>query len=346
METYKVAIIANLRARGGRAIKALHPIIRYTERKNQKKRFLIETPNDLSCMAESIIRVINEFEADLIVIFGGDGTLHRVVDKINYLYKTGEIKRKPPLAPIGGGTQESLLKWLGWSNPKDDILKILGLSKLPYKIFTKIVNTPLDHLPLRKIKPLKITYNNAKENNELQDLYGFIFIMGAVNRIIELYDQDDKSLAVGLKHITLGALASITGYPKSHAHLVHQFKTKITGNGKEIQHDNPLTIIASVTKSLLFGIKPLQGHAESNQFYVGSYAIPAWMISLILPFFARAFYVPPTNQFYNKPVSQLSILAPNEGSFFTDGDIHYNQPGTIIILSVDEENEFVSFIEE
>ncbi|MCP4296915.1 MAG: hypothetical protein GY786_15035, partial [Proteobacteria bacterium] len=127
---------------------------------------------------------------------------------------------------------------------------------------------------MRKIKPLKITFHNSDDNNELQSRYGFIFIMGAVNRVIELYDTDNKSLPVGIKHVTLGALGSVTGYPKSHAKLVHQFKAKVLAKNKEIGHDNPLSIVASVTKSLLFGISPLTGNAENNQFYCGSYAIP------------------------------------------------------------------------
>lgn len=328
--TYKVGVIANLRAGGG--YEAFHPVLADIQRYNG--RVFYHLPDSVTKLSGVLIDLVENNQVDLLMVYGGDGTLHKVVDVLLFELGRGRIRRMPPILPLGGGTQKSLFQWLGWGHG-------LILHEKPIQIFRKAMTTSFEHLPLRRMSPLSITFDN-RDKGRSETHYGFIFIMGAINRVIELYDRSGKSVSSGLKHVALGAMASLTGFPRSHAELVHQFEATQLADGKPLPHRDPLAIICSVTESLLFGIEPFAGRPGSNQFFTASYAVPAPVVAAMTPLEWRGTVIPKHPRFFNQPVFNFTIIPDKEGTFFVDGDFFHNVPGRPIEIGLGPEIALVS----
>jgi len=211
----------------------------------------------------------------------------------------------------------------------------------PLRIFRRIMSTPLEHLPIRKMRPLAITFHNAETRREEKHI-GFIFCMGAVARVIKLYEAEGKAPISGLKHIGLGMSASFFGFPRTHGAVVGQFEAEQWADGERLNRDDPLIVLCSVTESLLFGIEPFAGFAESNQFYAISYSIPASVISALVPVAWRATVVPPGERFFNRPVFSFSLRPTQEHLIFVDGDFYSATPGEKIQIELGPELSLVS----
>ncbi|OGF33834.1 hypothetical protein A2533_02815 [Candidatus Falkowbacteria bacterium RIFOXYD2_FULL_35_9] len=327
-------LIANPYARGGR--KQLGPIERLAKKK-YRDTVSYHATNEISEISGTLIKLINQRKIKILFIFGGDGTIHKVIDILIYELLRGNIDRLPLILPIGGGTMEAVFQWLGWDDK-------------PINIFRKGLEIDIDKIPIRKLRPLKITFWNA-DTDRLESHYGFFFIIGAVNRVIQLYDRQGKSVIGGIKHIVQGATAALTGLPPTHKHLLHQFDAKIFANGKILPQNKPLSIICSVCDSLLFGdkfygIKPYAGRAESNQFYCMCYSLPAWIPVAVLPFVMKGILVPKTDFTLNQPLFLLEATTKKEDSIFIDGDFYKIKPGETIKVEPGPEIEMGSFFDK
>jgi len=320
-------VIANPRA--GKRYIQLEDLHRLSKSRLFHDNTSFNITNNVDEVKPTLMKLINEYGVKIIFVYGGDGTAQKVVNILIYEFSRGRIKYIPKIVLLGGGTQKAIFQWLGWT--KED----------PEEIFLRVVQTPIEQLPIRKLRPLQITFTQASKQRQ-ETHYGFIFIIGAVNRVINLYDSQGKSFLNGLKHVGLGLMAGLTKFPRSHAKLMHQFKAEVEANGQRVPQSMPLNAICSVTESLLFGIEPFAGKAETNQFYTACYAIPAWMISVMLPGIVRAHYVPPTDPFFNKPVTEFGITPESEKSFFLDGEFYHIEPGTkITVTRAKEEIEMI-----
>lgn len=315
--SYKIGVVANLRSGGG--YDGFKPI--KAEIEHLRDRVFYHVTDSVTKISGALIALIETNKVDAIFVYGGDGTLHKVVDALIYEYGRGRISRIPPILPLGGGTQKALFQWLGWGHG-------LFFHEKPIHIFRKALASPLEHLPLRQCRPLAITFVNREKGRE-ETHYGFIFIMGALTRVIQLYDQRGKSVSAGLKHIGLASLASLTGFPRSHAELMYQFQAEQFADGKRLEHENPLAVVCSVTESLLFGVKPFIGTTESNQFYLASLAVPPILGAAMVPLMWRG-KVPRHPRFVNQPVFSYENTTESESVGFIDGDFFFMEPGSPI----------------
>lgn len=327
---YTIGVVANLLSGGGYS--QFEEV--YAEIKRQKGRVFYHVTDSVTKMAAALISLVEVNKVDVLFVYGGDGTLHKVVDVLLFEKARGRITRVPPILPLGGGTQKSLFQWLGWGG------RGLIFHEKPIQIFRKALRSPLEHLPIRQIRPLKITFQNRLKDRE-ETHYGFIFIMGSMNRVIQLYDSSGATVSSGLKHIGLATLGSITGFPRSHATLMSQFRAQQWADGKELERDDPLAVVCSVTESLLFGVKPFIGHPESNQFYAASYAVPAMVGAAMVPLEWRG-NVPRHSRFFNRPVFSFGLTPEKESSFFIDGDFYQNEPGKPVNIELGPEISLIS----
>lgn len=329
----RVGIIANTRARLGYS--GLVPIMDEIHARGwHETRVFYCLPDSVSKLSHDLIELVMGREVQVLFVYGGDGTLHKVIDILIYEQDRNNITTIPPIVTLGGGTQKSLFQWLGWG-------KGFFFHEPPLKIFRRVMLSSLEHLPRRKMRPLSITFHNTRKGR-VETHYGFIFIMGAMARVIQLYDVDGKSPLSGLKHIGLGMSGSLLGVPRSHASLVGQFQANQWADDVLLPRRDPLVVVCSVTDSLLFGIKPFRGLTESNQFYAGSYAIPASVLSALVPVEWRGTIVPLGDRFFNQPVFSFSVQPGEEGSFFVDGDFFFNTPGEKLTISLGPELELIS----
>jgi hypothetical protein len=327
--SYKIGVVANLLSGGGYG--QFEEVFAEIER--QQGRVFYYFTDSVTKVSGALITLVERDKVDALFVYGGDGTLHKVVDALIYEHGRGRISRIPPILPLGGGTQKSLFQWLGWGG------SFLHQEK-PIQIFRKALRSPLEHLPIRKRQPLQIKFVNRLKDRE-ETHYGFIFIMGSMNRVIQLYDSSGASVSSGLKHIGLATMGSITGHPRSHAELMSQFRAQQWADGKELERDDPLAIVCSVTESLLFGVEPFLGHPESNQFYAASYAVPPIVGASMVPLFWRG-KVPRLPRFFNQPVFSFGLTPETEDSFFIDGDFYQNEPGKPLNVDLGPEVSLIS----
>lgn len=318
----EIGIIANPTA--GRGYRALAPV----HEQSQRLRVPFHITNSISEIAGTLRKLVNEKGVKVLLVYGGDGTLHRVIDILIYEHGIGHIKALPLVLPMGGGTMRAIFHWLGWQEN-------------PTEIMRRVIATPLDRLPVRKMRPLAISFSNPDKGRE-ETHYGFMFIMGAVNRVVELYEADDKTLLGGVKHFSLGAMASLSGIPLSHRRVIRQFDARLVADGKLLPQRTPLSIICSVSDTLLFGIKPFAGPAADNQFYTMCYSVPAWLVAALIPIEVRATWLPKGDRFFNAPVFSFEITPNTENTFFLDGE-HFNcTSGQPVQLELGPEIELIS----
>ena len=318
---FRVGVVANLRAGGGyREFSSV-----YAEIQKNRDRVFYHVTDSVTKLAGALITLIARDGVDVLFVYGGDGTLHKVVDILIYEHGRGRISRIPPILPPGGGTQKALFQWLGWGYG-------LMFHDSPAQIFRKAMASPLEYLPLRQSRPLAIKFVNREKGRE-ETHYGFIFIMGSMSRVIQLYDRGGKSVSTGLKHIGLASLSSLIGFPRSHAALMHQFQAEQFADGKRMTREDPLAVVCSVTESLLFGVKPFLGTTESNQFYLASYSVPAVLGAAAVPLAWRG-HVPHYPRFFNQPVFSYEIRPEKEALIFVDGDFFQCTPGSPILVEL------------
>lgn len=322
-----IGLIANPYA--GKGLDLFDPILREIQRPAGRERIVYYIPDTLSRLSLALREMVQRHAVPLVMVYGGDGTLHKVVDSLLYDYSTQVISSLPLILPLGGGTMRAVFRWLGWRSK-------------PVDIFQKAMRTPLDKLPIRKMRPLVITYFNEKKQRE-EKRFGFIFLIGAVSRIIRLYSSQGRSTENALKHLLAGISAGVFGWPRSHGRLIKPFEAAIAADGQAIVQLRTLSAICSVTNSLIFGVKPFRGTAESNQFYAVSYNIPAWLVALLLPIEVRGTYVPANNRFFNQPVFSFTVTPEEENVFCLDGDFFFNQPGKFIDIKLGPEIELISY---
>ncbi len=329
----RVGIVANTKARSG--YQGFAPIMDEIHARGwHETRVFYCLPDSVSKLSHDLIELVEGHKVQLLFVYGGDGTLHKVIDILIYEQERGQIKTIPPIVTLGGGTQKALFQWLGWG-------KGVFLHEPPLKIFRRVMAASFEHLPRRKMRPLAITFHNSRKGR-VETHYGFIFIMGAMARVIQLYDAGGKSPLTGLKHIGFGIIGSLLRVPRSHAALTDQFQANQWADDVLLPRRDPLAVVCSVTHSLLFGIEPFRGSAESNQFYAASYAVPASILSALVPVEWRGTVVPPGDRFFNQPVFSFSVQPDHEGSFFVDGDFFFNTPGEKLTVSLGPELELVS----
>lgn len=318
----EVGLIANPRA--GKGFAALAPVHEMAQRRGVP----MHITNSIGEIAGTLRKLVTDRQVKVLLVHGGDGTLHQIVDMLLYERERNRIPRVPLVLPMGGGTMRSVFHWLGWREP-------------PVEILRRVLDGSLDRLPIRKFRPLALTFLN-RDKDRVETHYGFIFIMGAVNRVIELYEMDGKSALGGLKHIALGALGAIAGVPRSHRGVVEQFGARVLADGVLLPQDAPLSVMCSVCDTLIFGIKPFAVPAESNQFHAMSYSVPAWLVSALVPLEWRATFVPGGARFFNDAVFQFEIVPEKEDTFFLDGEHMNCKPGEPIRIALGPDIELVA----
>ncbi len=327
----RIGIVANLRA--GAGIAGFAPIMAEKEYRRLQGQVFYHLPDSVSKLSEALLELILQKKVQVLLVYGGDGSLQKVIDILLFEKQRGNIEEIPPIMTLGGGTQKSIFQWLGWGQG-------LIFNDTPIRLFRKVIKTPLEHLPIRKKRPLAISFYNSQKGRE-ETHFGFIFIMGAISRVISLYDQERKTVTSGLKHIALGMLASLTGFPTGHKKVIRQFSATQTADGQALPSKDPLSVICSVTDSLLFGIKPFVGQIESNQFFVASYAMPPLFISSLVPVAWRGTFVPPCDRFFNKVAFSFQIEG-EEKTFFLDGDFFDCSPWQKISITLGPELSLIS----
>ncbi|NQV13195.1 MAG: hypothetical protein HQ530_02730 [Parcubacteria group bacterium] len=246
-------------------------------------------------------------------VLGGDGTLEK--------FFTAVFRRDPAasltVAPLGDGTMEQCLNWLGWKgNP-------LQIARKVTKAYQR------GRLQTREVSLLQVEHNGETH-------YGFMFLVGPLVRLLAKYDRGGRSVRRACTTAIWSSSAALTGWPRKYQQLIHPAQAEITlDNHLRDDFPQPTAIIASMFSRLVFDIQPFlptSDKPEAGKFFL---ILSDWSpseIAVRIPLFHRGL-VPESMHLLNHPGSELTIKA--EEKFFTvDGELIENNPDKPITVTV------------
>lgn len=268
----EIVLICNPRA-GGRW-RELAAILD-SEEASHARRIVTDEVEDIGPALAGIGR-----EAGLICIYGGDGTIQRVLDRLS----PDEQQEGVRLALIGGGTMNVTSRWCGFD-------------RAPAENFRRVVSAYRSgDLLLREVPLLEV------ERGELR-LRGFTFGMGPMVRVLDHFERGKKTKgrAVGLAVRSMAA--AWLRRPGGLGALMEEMRAEVELDGERLPYARYAALFANVTGQINPGVTPFVSERTRDSFYCAAYAADSREVALALPFLARG--VLPVDA-----VSLLKQLAP------------------------------------
>jgi diacylglycerol kinase family enzyme len=215
---------------------------------------------------EDVSAALGELGRDtrLICVYGGDGTIQRVLDHLN-----GEPGPEMAyLALLGGGTMNVTSRWCGFS-------------RNPARNFRHVIRGYLSgDLLLKEVPMLEVRTGT--------DLHrGFTFGMGPIVRLLDHYERGRKGKRAAMETALKAMTATWLGGPANFEPLLHNMVGEIELDGQRLPHDNFAAVFANVTGQINPGVEPFVRERQRDTFYVAAYAVGARELTMALPFLAR-----------------------------------------------------------
>lgn len=229
---------------------------------------------------EDIGPALNELgrEAKLLCIYGGDGTIQRILDRLS-----PSVHDEIHLAMIGGGTMNVTARWC-------------GLRGTPAENFSQVVSAYRSgDLLLREVPLLEVRQGERAHR-------GFTFGMGSPVRVLDAYERGRKGKVAALKLLANSVSAVWTGFPREIAEMADRMHAKISLDGEVLPYDEFSVIFSNVTGRINPGVAPFVDVRTRNAFYFAAYAVTTRELVLTLPMLVRGFL----------PIDRASLLRPVE----------------------------------
>lgn len=262
-------------------------------------------------------------EAKLLCIYGGDGTIQRIIDRMAP-YGRDDIQ----LALLGGGTMNVTSHWC-------------GLTGSPAQSFRSIVQAyRTGNLLLKEVPLLEVQHGDEVHR-------GFTVGMGPIVRILDAYERGRKGKAAALGIALQSVLAAWIGRPAAVDKLIAPMEAEVRLDGEVLPYQRFSAVFGNVTGQINLGVEPFVDVRNRDEFYCAAYAVKPRELALNLPMLIRG-WLPidrasllrpmailkrlaetspdrllslPTNPRYvNRPVTQLEIHS-EESLYTVDGEI-------------------------
>lgn len=191
------------------------------------------TPGEISDAA----REFRHEKIDILVIDGGDGTLHHTLSAFISIYSGMDL---PPIALLPGGTMNTIAKSLG----------IKGLSEA---ILQRILST------IREGAPFGVVRANTLKVN---DRYGFIFGLGFPVSLMKAYYRGRGRGRWKTIRVVLKILFSTLEKDSGGGNFFHPFEVDIWLNGEKLPMGRYTAILGSTVKEVGLGFKPTRRAGE------------------------------------------------------------------------------------
>ncbi|MEM1030667.1 MAG: diacylglycerol kinase family protein [Myxococcota bacterium] len=202
-------------------------------------------------------------EAKLLCIYGGDGTIQRVLDRL-----PADRGEDLQLALIGGGTMNVTSHWCGFvDRPADH--------------FRYVVNGyRTGNLLLREVPLLEVQRGPVRRR-------GFTFAMGPMVRVLDAFERGHKSKRAA---VTLGVRTAVGAWlpmaTRTREMLV-EMEAQVELDGERLPFDRFAAVFANTTGQINPGIVPFRAARDRDTFYVAAYAAPSREVALAIPILAR-----------------------------------------------------------
>ncbi len=305
----EIVLICNPRA-GGRWTELAG--ILDSEEARFTRRIVTDSVEDIASALEELGR-----DAKLVCIYGGDGTIQRVLDRL-----TPGKEENIHLALLGGGTMNVTSRWCGFS-------------KNPAKNFRYVVRAfRSGDLLLREVPLLEV-----QAGNELHR--GFTFGMGPIVRLLDAYERGNKGKS---QAVWMGAKAISAVWTKRPAvvgELLQEMAAEIEIDGEVLPYPTYSALFANVTGQINPGVEPFAAPRARDRFLCAAYAVSPREVTVVLPFLMRGWLPVDVGamlkkapewstdpRYVNRTASRLRVKS-DEPIYTIDGEILKNDSGNI-----------------
>jgi len=195
---------------------------------------------------DDIYRVAEDFKKKKISylgISGGDGTLHHIISRFLYIYKSEDI---PPIVLLKDGTMNT-------------ISRTIHLKGKGTQILSKLLKTLNDK---KDIKVLK------RDTIKIDDKYCFLFGLGlAPNFLAKYYEGGDTGPGKAIKVLGKAVLGSMIGI--NVGNLFDRFNARLIVDDKELWFYDFFGIIAATVEEIGISFKSLFRAYEKTGTHAG-----------------------------------------------------------------------------
>jgi len=314
----EIVLICNPRA-GGRW-KALASILD-SEEAQYTRRIVTDSVDDIASAVSDL-----GHDAKLICVYGGDGTIQRVLDRMK-----DEDLHHVQLGLLGGGTMNVTSRWLGFG-------------RSPGQNFRYIVNNYRSGDLLFKDVPLLEVRAGDVVN------HGFTFGMGPIVRLLDAFERGKKGKMNALALAAKAASAAWLKTPSLYRDLLALLHAEVRLDGELLPHDEFAALFANTTGQINPGVVPFVDERSRDGFLCAAYAVSAREFALTVPFLIRgwlpidvsALFAPtsllkgvkepssfPTDPRYiNRTATHLTVVS-SEPIYTVDGELLTTDSNTI-----------------
>jgi diacylglycerol kinase family enzyme len=192
-----------------------------------------QTPEEISDAA----REFRRWEIDILVIDGGDGTLHHTLSAFISIYNGMDL---PPIVLSRGGTMNTVANSLGIKGSSEEVLQ---------RILTSIkIGAPLEVLRVNTL--------------QVNDRYGFIFGLGFPVSLLKAYYRGEGRGKWKTVRVLLKILFSSLGKGGGDGDFFRPFKADIWLDGERLPIGRYTAILGSTVKGVGLGFKPTRRAGE------------------------------------------------------------------------------------
>ncbi len=239
---------------------------------------------------EDVAAALAELESDtkLVCIYGGDGTIQRVLDRM-----TAHELEGVSLALLGGGTMNVTSRWL-------------GMARKPAANFRHVVRAYRSGELLHREIPIL----EVETGDEFYRC--FTFGMGPVVRLLDAYESGRKGKVAALGMAARGISAAWLKWPASFRDLLAPMRARVALDGEDLPYDEFSAVFANVTGQINPGVEPFTAPRTRDSFHCAAYAVPAREFATALPMLIRGWL--PVD------VGELVSRAFGGGNSHNDGD--------------------------
>lgn len=216
---------------------------------------------------EDIAEALDETSQDakVLCIYGGDGTIQRILDRIN--------PTKMLLALIGGGTMNVTSRWCGFSNnPTDSFVHVVR----GYRSGDLLIK----EIPLLEVR----TGQEVRR--------GFTFGMGPVIHLLDAYENGSKGKIAAVGTAVRAISAVWTKWPREYRDLLALMEAEVTVDGERIEHPRFAAVFANVTGQINPGVLPFVDERSRDTFFYAAAAVSAREFTVAMPMLMRG-WIPP-----------------------------------------------------
>jgi Diacylglycerol kinase catalytic domain len=296
----RVVLICNPRA-GGRW-KALAGILD-SEEARHVRRIVTDSVDDIA----QAVSDLGE-DAELLCIYGGDGTIQRILDRL-----VPRARDQVHLALLGGGTMNVTSRWCGFSRD-------------PVRNFRNVVRGHrTGELLYKEVRILEVTAGGTFHR-------GFTFGMGSIVRLLDAYERGPKGKVAALRMAAQAISAAWIKSPQHFEQLLAPMAAEIVLDGAKLPYSEFAAVFANVTGQINPGVEPFVVERSRDSFYCAAPAVSVRELSLAAPFLIRG-WLPLDIAALTEPGRLLERLR-NPG-LFTDPR-YVNRTGSRLEIRTDE----------